>query len=145
MHLLQCEALSKVLPPPPPSANGAAMDADDVEDVSLRSIDDMAAENQRRCGQNCWPPSSERPAFALLTPLHSFCLWRCQQELGVCTFCAAVCAGYCARTESVGADGRLRGLACCRKEFMRQMNTSAYDESDDEEDGRPRGVQCAQQ
>ena len=32
-----------------------------------------------------------------------------------------------------------------RKDFMRQMNTSAYDESDDEEDGRPRGVQCAQQ
>ena len=32
-----------------------------------------------------------------------------------------------------------------RKDFMRQMNTSAYDESDDEDDGRPRGVQCAQQ
>lgn len=36
-------------------------------------------------------------------------------------------------------------LVRCRKEFMRQMNTSAYNESDDEEDGRPRGVQCAQQ
>ena len=61
VHLLQCEALSKVLPPPAPSANGAAMDSDDVEDVSLRSIEDMAAENQRRCGQKCWPPRSEPP------------------------------------------------------------------------------------
>ena len=56
---------------------------------------------------------------------------------------------------AVGKDGHpiLRGcigLTGCghamrRKDFMRQMNTSAYDESDDEDDGRPRGVQCAQQ
>ena len=40
--------MSKVLPAPSPTASSAAMDTDDVEDVSLRAIDDMAAENQRR-------------------------------------------------------------------------------------------------
>ena len=45
----QCAALTGVLPPPAAASNGGAMDTDDVEDVSLRHIGDMAAENQRRC------------------------------------------------------------------------------------------------
>ena len=45
----QVAALAKVLPGPAAASNGASMDTDDVEDVSLRAIDDMGAENQRRC------------------------------------------------------------------------------------------------
>ena len=47
---LQCGTLAKILPPPEAIANGGLpMDSDDVEDATLRTIDDMAAENQRRC------------------------------------------------------------------------------------------------
>ncbi len=48
----QVALISKALPPKP-SANGSAasmeVDEDLTEDVALRSIDDMGAENQRRC------------------------------------------------------------------------------------------------
>jgi len=49
---VQVALISKALPPKP-SANGSAasmeVDEDLTEDVALRSIDDMGAENQRRC------------------------------------------------------------------------------------------------